>query len=392
MKAIIMAAGKGTRMEPLTCNKPKPMIKIANKPFITYIFDELANIVNESIVIIHKKDKITPTIGNQYKNIKINYVIQEEQLGTGHALFCAKNFVNDRFILLNGDDVFSNKDIAQLLNYESSLLSKNVADLSKYGAIYAENNHLEKIIEKPSEGGAGLANVGAYVLGKNIFSCTPKLSPRGEYEVTDLINEYALINKIHVNTAKENIIGITYPWDVLKFNQYLLSKMIESKIEGQIGKHVEIDGLLVLGKNSEIKGYCAIQGPCIIGDNCEIGPRADIRKFTCIGDNCRINGEVKNSIFYDNSKSGHAQSSILDSIIGENSNIGAGTITANLRHDNCNVKSLVKGKLIDTELMKLGAIIGDNVHTGIHTSILPGRKIWAGKSTYPNEIVDKDKI
>ena len=83
---------------------------------------------------------------------------------------------------------------------------------------------------------------------------------------------------------------------------------------------------------------------------------------------------------------------IGDSVIGENVNLGAGTITGNLRHDNADIKSMVKDKLIDSKRRKFGTIIGDNVHTGIHTSIYPGRKIWPGKGTSPGEIVKKDIV
>ena len=91
----------------------------------------------------------------------------------------------------------------------------------------------------------------------------------------------------------------------------------------------------------------------------------------------------------DGSKIPHL-SYIGDSVIGENVNLGAGTITANLRHDNGNIKSMIKEKLIDTKRRKFGAVIGDNVHTGINTSIYPGRKIWPGKTTLPGEVIKKD--
>jgi UDP-N-acetylglucosamine diphosphorylase / glucose-1-phosphate thymidylyltransferase / UDP-N-acetylgalactosamine diphosphorylase / glucosamine-1-phosphate N-acetyltransferase / galactosamine-1-phosphate N-acetyltransferase len=91
----------------------------------------------------------------------------------------------------------------------------------------------------------------------------------------------------------------------------------------------------------------------------------------------------------DNTSIGHL-SYVGDSVIGENVNLGAGFIVANLRHDNADVKSTVKGKLISSKRRKLGTIIADNVKTGIRTTIYPGRKIWPGKTTLPGEIVKKD--
>ena len=136
-----------------------------------------------------------------------------------------------------------------------------------------------------------------------------------------------------------------------------------------------------------------IEGNVMIGKDCKIGPNAYIRDGTTIGDGCHVGAsvELKNMILMDNSNIPHL-SYIADSVIGEKCNLGAGTITSNLRHDNNNVKSVVKDKLIDTGRRKLGVIIGDNVHTGINTSFYPGRKLWPNTTTLPGEIIKKDKI
>jgi bifunctional UDP-N-acetylglucosamine pyrophosphorylase/glucosamine-1-phosphate N-acetyltransferase len=129
----------------------------------------------------------------------------------------------------------------------------------------------------------------------------------------------------------------------------------------------------------------------MIGENCTIGPNCFIRSCTTIGNDSKVGNavEIKNSIIGDNTSIGHL-SYVGDSVIGDYVNLGAGTITANLRHDDKNISSPVKGDMVDSGRRKLGAIIGDNVHTGINTSIYPGRKIWPEKTTLPGEIVSKD--
>jgi len=99
--------------------------------------------------------------------------------------------------------------------------------------------------------------------------------------------------------------------------------------------------------------------------------------------------EIKNSILMDNTKIGHL-SYVGDSVIGENVNFGAGTIIANLRHDDKNIQSEYEKKLVDTGRRKFGAVLADNAKTGIHTSIYPGRKMWPGTTTLPGEVVKKD--
>ena len=182
----------------------------------------------------------------------------------------------------------------------------------------------------------------------------------------------------------------TYPWNLLDANEKLLDE-ITSDVYATVEKGVTIKGKVIVGKNTLLRSGTYIEGPAVIGENCDIGPNCFIRSYTSIGDNCRIGNavEVKNSIIMNNTRIGHL-TYIGDSVIGENVNLAAGFIIANLRHDDSEVKSMVKGILLGTKRRKLGAIIADNVKTGIRTSIYPGRKIWPNKTTLPGEIVKRD--
>ena len=152
-----------------------------------------------------------------------------------------------------------------------------------------------------------------------------------------------------------------------------------------------IEGTLHLGKGSRILPGVYLEGNIVIGENCNIGPNCYIRGNTSIGDKCHIGQsvEIKNSIILSRTNVGHL-SYVGDSIIGSDANLGAGTITSNFRHDGGNHRTMVDGVLIDTGRRKFGTIIGDRVHTGIHTSIYPGRKLFPGTSTLPGAIVRQD--
>ncbi len=191
----------------------------------------------------------------------------------------------------------------------------------------------------------------------------------------------------------ENSFQITYPWHLLRIHEELLAEIKESRIEGTVREGVFIDGTLILGEGSVILPGVYIEGVAVIGKNCKIGPNCYFRGYTSLGDKCHVGQavEVKNSIFMDKVAAGHL-SYIGDSIVCSNTNFGAGTITSNFRHDGKNHRSIVRGELIDTGRRKFGSIIGENVHTGIHTSIYPGRKIWADVSTLPGDIVKYDIV
>jgi len=186
---------------------------------------------------------------------------------------------------------------------------------------------------------------------------------------------------------------IRHPWDILKINEEIVSALKESIIHGEVSPAVHTEGKIIVGEGSRLLPGVFIEGNIIIGRNCKIGPNCYLRGSTSIGDNCHIGQavEIKNSILMNGSSVGHL-SYVGDSVLGENVNFGAGTITANLRHDGTNHKSKIGKSLLDTGRRKLGAIIGDDVHTGINTSFYPGRKMWPKTSTIPGQIVNEDII
>lgn len=393
MQAVILCAGKSTRTYPLTVNTPKVLVKIAGKTVLEHNLENLKGLVDEVIIVIgHCGNLIKEKFRDEFQGLKLVYVEQKEQLGTGHALLAAKDSIKDRFLLMNGDDFYSRKDIENCLKHKYCVLGKEVDDCSPFGVCIIENGVFKGIIEKPEKKGAGIANIGMYVLDRKVFDFETKKSPRGEIEVTDFLTNLAKAKRIDVERVSNYWFPIAYPWDILNANEFFL-KGIKESLEGKIENNVTIKGSVIIGKGTLVKSGAYIEGPVVIGENCIIGPNCYIRASTSIGNGCGIcNGtEVKNSVIGDNVNIRHL-SYLGDSILGNNINIGGGTIVANLRHDKETVKSIVNGELIDTGRNKFGAVIGDGAKTGVHTSIYPGRKIWPGKTTAPGQVVDKDIV
>lgn len=192
-------------------------------------------------------------------------------------------------------------------------------------------------------------------------------------------------------TAQRSFL-LRFPWDLLRANELFLATLSEGRIEGDVHASAVVEGILHLGKGSRILPGVFIEGNVVIGENSTIGPNCYLRGATSIGSHCRIGQsvEIKNSIVLNSTNIAHL-SFVGDSILGEHVNLGAGTIISNFRHDGASHRSMVDDTLVDTGRIKFGAIIGDRVHTGIHTSIYPGRKLWPGTTTLPGEIVRKDK-
>lgn len=375
MKCVILAAGEGKRMHPLTYTRPKVMLPIANKPILEWnLLNAIKAGIKEFIFVIgYKNDTIRNYFGNGSKwNVSIEYVNQGKPLGTAHAIGMVKKFVDD-FIVMCGDTIFGKEDIEKVVKKEMSIGLIEVDNAKEYGIVEMRGNKIIKIYEKMEEPFSNLINAGIYHFNEEIFEYIEKTkkSPRGEYEITDTINMFLSKEEMEGIFLKEWR-DIVYPWNLLDANEEILKKM-EEEIKGKVEDNVTIKGKVVVGEGSKILNGSYIEGPAIIGKDCKIGPNCYIRPYTSIGDGCHVGNacEVKNSIIMDGSKIPH-QNYVGDSIIGSNCNLGAGTKIANLRFDKKNIEVYLNGKKIDTGRKKLGVIMGDNVQTGINAMINVG--------------------
>ena len=404
MKAIILTAGEGTRMRPLTVTKPKTMLQVGGKPILQYNVESLRNAgVSDITMVVGYREEV---IKNHFKDgsllgVKINYVTQEQRLGTAHAIGSTRDTIKGEFIVLNGDIIVDPVLIEDLIlkynskNAKSLLVLTEVDDPSSFGVVELNGDKIINIIEKPAPGEApsNLINAGIYLFDDDIFKAIDltSISKRGEYEITDSL-QIQMDNgeKVLGIKSKNNWIDIGRPWELLDVNEYFLNDM-ETDIHGEIEEGVTIHGPVFIGKNTIVRSGTYIMGPAHIGENCDIGPNTFIRKYTSIGNNVSVGNavEIKNSIIMDNTNVNHL-TYVGDSIIGSNCNIAAGTNIANLRFDNGNIKIKVKGNRIDSGRRKMGVVFGDGVKTGINSSFNPGVKVGVNSRIGAGAIVSKD--
>ena len=194
--------------------------------------------------------------------------------------------------------------------------------------------------------------------------------------------------------TQAEIDAVEYPWNFLDLHERLLERVSQDDSGFSANETAQLaeGARLLVGKGTKVLPGVYVEGLVIIGEDCKIGPNLYLRGPISIGNNCHIGQavELKNAIVGDGTNVGHL-SYIGDSVLANKVNLGAGTITSNLRHDGKNHRSAVDGKIMDTGRRKFGTIVGDGVHTGIHTSLYPGRKLGPGTTTLPGEIVSKDK-
>ncbi|MHA1214576.1 MAG: bifunctional sugar-1-phosphate nucleotidylyltransferase/acetyltransferase [Candidatus Hodarchaeales archaeon] len=403
MEALILAAGKGTRLLPITKNLPKPLIPLGGRPLLAHILDTLNGKVDAvSILIGYEANQIQSVIDSNDYTFKIHWVFQEQQLGTGHAVQQCQDFIkSDNFIMMFGDIYTSHKTLLEFLNHVSTskkdvfhFAAFSVNNPEKYGCLEIQNDELVRIHEKSKNPASNYINAGIMTLPASIFDTLANIqkSQRGEFELTDAINrEIENGTRFKVFYIQDLWTDIGYPWHVLEANKHKMIEKFQGKTFSKHFDNVTIEGFIKLGKNVILRAGCYIQGPVVIDNNAIIGPNCFIRPYTYIGKNVRIgNGvEIKNSIILDDTAIGHL-SYVGDSYIGKHCNFGAGTKVANLKLDKSEIKMKVKRQIVDTGRRKLGVIMGDNVNTGINVSLMPGVKVGEGAKIGAHTLVTSD--
>jgi len=378
MKAVLLAAIEDARMHPLTYTRPKVMLSFANKPILEHLVSEIkgAGITELLLVIGYHGEIIRNYFGSGEKwGISIEYITQMHQTGTGNAVRRVQDRVGDRFLVLNGGTIIKARDIEQLVNAKDITISvaeaNNPSDL---GVVEIEDDRVKQIREKESMRSSRLVNAGSYMLTSAIFkaieACPP--SPRGVYDLTDAL-QYIIENEhrdVHYHIVRYWL-RLDYPWKLLDANESYLATIAPGNL-AECDHNVTIKGQVAIGKGTQLKAGTYIEGPAMIGERCTVGPMACLGPGTTIGSDCHICGtvEVKNSIIMSNTRiSGNTY--IENSVIGEDCILGSGTKIAGIRPGGKNI--IVAG--INTGRKEFGAVIGDNVITGINAAIHAGTLI-----------------
>jgi NDP-sugar pyrophosphorylase family protein len=204
MDAVILAAGLGTRLRPHTLTTPKPLLPVRGRPILDWALGALPPQVDRVVVVVHYLAEQVEAYLQSQKIIKDWAAVpQGEPRGTGDALRrCREHVRSDHFLVLNGDDLYGAADLARLAACPAGLLVRTVDEPRRFGiAFLRPDGTLEKLVEKPDLDGCQLANAGAYVFPRAVFDIDLKVSPRGEYEITDYVSTLAARRPFHVVEA-----------------------------------------------------------------------------------------------------------------------------------------------------------------------------------------------
>ncbi|WP_396613781.1 bifunctional sugar-1-phosphate nucleotidylyltransferase/acetyltransferase (plasmid) [Haloferax sp. S1W] len=393
MQAIVLAAGKGTRMKPLSNEIPKPMLTVAGRPIAAHTADAAVDAgVNELVFVVgFGEQKVREYFGSTYRGVPVSYVVQEEQQGTADAVRATKEHIDGPFAVLYGDNLYDPDGISKLFEAAPSIASFRVPNPSNYGVLTVEDGAVVEIIEKPDAPENDLVNGGAYVFPEEARDMLDvPVSERGERELTDVLDR--VIERFTVSPViLRRWMDVGRPWELLEANEWKLGAL-ERRVEGEVSENAKIQGTVVVEEGATVRGGSVVEGPAYISEGATVGPNAYIRGSTFVGPDVHVGHavEIKNSVLFDDTNVGHL-SYVGDSVVGRDVNFGAGTNVANLRHDGEDVTVRVKGEAVSTGRKKFGVVVGDDVKTGINTALNAGVKLSEGSQTAPGETVTRDR-
>ncbi len=390
MEAVVLAAGRGTRMGPLTDRIPKPLLPVAGQPLLKHILTQAAPVVDRFVIVVgYEGDRIRQSIGDEVESVPVAYVEQPEQRGTADAVVVASETVEAPFLVLNGDVLVEGDVLHRLVDTTApALVGTTVDDPTQYGVLSVEDGRLVDIVEKPADPPSNLINAGLYLVDAGLADALAAVdeSARGELELTDAIAQ-RIESGVRVIAHDEYWLDVGYPWDLLGATEVVLDQL-ETRLEGDLHPSASIEGPVVVEAGATVEAGSTLRGPVVIASGATVGPHAYVRDGAVIGPDATVGHatEVKASILMREATASHL-SYIGDSILGMGVNLGAGTTVANLRHDGASVKVPIKGALRDTGRRKFGVILGHEVHTGINTSLNAGLVLPSEATTKPGSVV-----
>jgi UDP-N-acetylglucosamine diphosphorylase/glucosamine-1-phosphate N-acetyltransferase len=390
MKAVILAAGEGTRLRPFTTSEPKVMIPIANRPIGQYVIDSLVkNGVREMVMVVgYKRERIMSYFGDGRSfGASIEYITQDKSggLGTGFALSKARDVVGDEFIVVAGDNVIEPSTLADIVGKPRgyALVVTESLTPSKYGVVLLSGDNIARIIEKPKERLSNIISTGIYRLDKEVFQYIDEAARDGDHRLTSAIQRMTPRYRFEAIFTKGAWRDIVYPWDIVAVNSEAMSR-IPQHTAGIVEHGAFVKGLVSIGEGSTVMASAYITGPAAIGENCEVGPGACVCPETSIGDNVVLgpHAVLQQSIVMSNSRIG-AGTMLAHSVIGSGVRLGPNCV-ADAEEAKVDADGEVK------RLESVGVMIGENTVVGANVSFRGGIIVGSNCRIAPGKTIGQN--
>ena len=357
MKAIVLAAGEGTRLRPLTRARPKPMLPIANRPLLEHVLEagREAGIDEFVFVVGYKRERIQNHFGDGDDwGVEIEYAHQRKQLGTGHAVLQAEQFVDGKFIALNGDRIVEPDAIASVIEERREaggpvMAVTRATDPANYGVVELDGRQVVNIEEKPPVHTVetDYINAGIYGFDESVFDDLRETESDGELAITTTIR--ASEKPVQAVPFDGLWLDVSYLWDLLSVNARALD---------QFGA--------TTGSSEDVHDRANVIGPVAKGEDVRLRPGSTVLPGTSLGDNVEVgsNAVVSNAVVLPDASIG-AGAVVRDCVVGENASIGP-----NVTIEGGDAELVVDDVFYSD--VRLGGVVGDNTTVGGAAVLEPG--------------------
>jgi glucose-1-phosphate thymidylyltransferase len=367
---VVLAAGEGTRLRPMTQNRPKPMLPAANRPILEHVLDALvdAGVSRLVLVVGYKRDRVQNHVGPTYRDVPVEYVVQGKQLGSGHALLQARDVVSGSHLVVNGDRIVDEgmvRGVVEAFDGETTLGVVREHNPGRYGAVEVEGDRVVDLVESPGEATFGFVNAGIYAFGPEVFDrleATPRTD--GNLPITDAVLGEVGSGIVRAVELEGLWADATFPWDLLYLTRRLLEERRVSGTEHHPGVFV--------ASSARVHESATLQAPVVIGEDSEVGAGAVVGPNVALGRNVTVgaNATVVDSVVDTDTRIGVA-STLVGTVTGENVDLGAGTVVPGGPGD----VTLEDRVFRDRDL---GAVFADRVRTGGRVAADPGTLVGPG--------------
>ena len=403
MKALILAAGFGTRLHPLTQFRPKAMLPLLGKPMLHHVIDTVkaAGMTEIVLVVGHYQEQIRDYFGNgKALGVKISYAAQAEPKGEYDAVLAAESALSDadRFLMTDCDIITTTG------RFEAAVKAAKTSDMalslfevpnpSQFGVVELDGSKITTIVEKPAPGSepSNLAVAGVYIFTNAIFDMLRKTKDL-EVGIQHLIDEGHTVYGSH---SKDSWVDVGRTWNILEASPVLFERLRQSKTKkidasASVSDAAHLIGDVWIGPRARVFPGATIVGPAYLGPNAVVGNNCLVRDHTILDEHASVgfSCEVRNTVMMPHSRVGHL-AFVGDSILGYGADLGASVVLSNYRFDGGDVQVMLRGQLVSTHTDKFGAVVGDQAKIGCGAVVLPGRTIGYNSWIDPSILVRRD--
>ncbi|WP_256392957.1 sugar phosphate nucleotidyltransferase [Natronoarchaeum rubrum] len=382
--AVILAAGEGKRLRPLTRNRPKPLLPAGPTPILDHVLDTLTAVGVDEVVIVvgYKKSRVQGHVGSTHGGADITYVSQDTQLGSGHALLQAESAVGGSAVVVNGDQIVAPRIVREVLDAHrdapdasATLAALDRGNVHRYGGVAIEDGRAVDFSERPDDEGRFRLNAGVYAFEQTIFDALRSIEPeKGTIQLPSGLQAAVDRGETVRAVRTEGLwADANYPWDILTLARELFEHdVVPGSDEPATG----------IAASARVHESAVLQSPVVVADDAVVEAGAVLGPNVAVGRNATVgaNAVLENTVLDSDARVG-ANATLVDCVLGQGARIGPGTTAMGGPAD-----VRIEDRVLEDQ--RLGAVVADRARLGGGVTVAPGTLVGPEAEVHSGATLD----